>query len=480
VPQIEIENLHFTHAFSESSILRGVNLSVEKGEIIALIGESGCGKTTLLTALMGLAPDFMKGELKGNIRVCGSNNPIDFRKSIEPVFQNPEIQLFSLRVREELFFQLRKNGTPKSEREQRADNILEEFGLSLLAERKIETLSWGEKQKLALACAVAPMPDILLLDEPLSGLDPVHKSILLDRLKEINRKYGTTIIIIEHEVPLMREFADRIYLFRDGTLVDGAEACMNAEAESYHECCFNPGAEPVVEAESVSHSYSLEVRALDCVDANLRRKECVAVIGPNGAGKTTLGKCLSGMLVPSCGRIRYFGQDARRARRNPIARWTGFMFQNPDRQLFAQTVRAECLYASGNFGVSDDEAAASLAEIAEALNITRLLDRAPVTLSYGEKKRVALASVLVHKPNVLVLDEPVAGLDQWNAGRILRLLKETHHAGAGIVFITHDMSLVRNLATRVIFLKNGRKIYDGPTAGFFKSDWRQLYIEKSC
>jgi energy-coupling factor transporter ATP-binding protein EcfA2 len=475
---IEVENLHFTHAFSQKPVLKGLNFSAEKGSITALIGESGCGKTTLMTALMGLIPEFIKGDIRGRIRVAGSDNPGEFRKHIEPVFQNPDTQLLSIRVKEEIHSQLAKSGLGKAERRGRAEAILDEFGLAHLADRKIDTLSWGEKQRLALACALAPQPAVLLLDEPLSGLDPVSKMKFLDKLKEINRALGTTILIVEHEVALMKQFADCVYLFRDGKLEDGTRS-LNALEPEYHGCCFDPNTvENLVEAKAIRHEYSGTVRALQKVDAALKRRECVAVIGPNGAGKSTLAKCLCRLITPTSGEIKISGQNIRHAPRKDIARQMGVTVQNPDRQLFAQTVREECLFASRNFGIPSGEAAQVLADTAEALKITELMDRSPVTLSYGEKKRVAVAGALVHRPHVLLLDEPVAGLDQWNEERVLHVLKNAHHAGAGILFITHDVSFVNNLATRVIFLKEGRKEFDGSTQQFFSGDWRRFYLEE--
>lgn len=480
IPIIEVENLHFTHAFGEKPILNGLNLSVERGSITALIGESGCGKTTLMTALLGLIPEFIKGEIHGRIRVAGSDNPREFRKHIEPVFQNPDTQLFSIKVKEEILSQLEKNGLGEKERRGKAGAILAEYGLARLADRKIDSLSWGEKQRLALACALAPQPGVLLLDEPLSGLDPVSKVKLLGKLKETNRALGTTILIVEHEVALMKQFADRIYLFLDGKLEDRTGSLSPLDPE-YHGCCFDPSTvENLVEAKAVCHEYSRAVRALQGVDAAVKRKECVAIIGPNGAGKSTLAKCLCRLIIPTAGEIKISGRSVRRAPRKEIARRMGITFQNPDRQLFAETVREECLFASGNFGIPASDAEESLASTAEALKIEGLMDRSPMTLSFGEKKRVALAGALVHRPDVLLLDEPVAGLDQWNSERVLNLLKSAHQSGTAMIFITHDVSLVNHLATRVIFLRGGRKEFDGSTRQFFDGDWKRYYLEESC
>ncbi len=477
---IEAENIYFTHAFSETPILKGLDFSVEKGGITAIIGESGCGKTTLIMALLGLSPEFVRGELKGRISIAGENTPSEFRKHIEPVFQNPETQLFSLHVKEEILSQLEKSGMPRTERENRTREVLEEFGLAKLADRKTDTLSWGEKQKVVLAGAVAPLPEILLLDEPLSGLDPVRKLLFLKTLKEVNRKFGTTIVIVEHEIPLMSEFADHVYMLKNGRLEDGKDLLVAIEPES-QECCFYPGTtENMIEARSLGYSYSRAVRAIEAIDADLKRRECVAIIGPNGAGKSTLARCMAGFMAPTLGKMRFFGLEAGRTSRKETTRRTGFAFQNPNCQLFARTVREECLYASRNFGFQISSAEKQLSKVGDALDITRLMYQSPVTLSYGEKKRVALASILIHQPEALILDEPVAGLDQWNANRVVKLLKDTHHAGAGMMFITHDMALVGNLATRVIFLRGGRKIYDGATQRFFESDWRSFYIEEPC
>ncbi len=476
---IEVENLRFTHAFSKRPVLDGLNLSAEEGSISALIGESGCGKTTLMTALMGLIPEFIKGEISGRIRVAGSGDPGEFRKYIEPVFQNPDTQLLSIRVKEEINSQLVKKGFDKKERRRRAEAILGEYELVPLADRKIDTLSWGEKQRLALACALAPRPPILLLDEPLSGLDPVGKLKLLEKLKEINRVLGTTILIVEHEIALMKRFADCLYLFRDGRLEDATKSLSATDAEYRGSSFCPPVGESLIEAKAIRHAYSRNIRALQGVDASLRRGECVAVMGPNGSGKSTLSKCLCRLIKPDAGEIKISGRDIRRVSRKQIARQMGVTFQDPDRQLFAQTVREECLFAAVNFGVPSADASRTLADTAEALKIADLMDRSPVTLSYGEKKRVALAGALVHRPHILILDEPVAGLDPWNSERVLRVLEGAHRSGLGILFITHDASFVNKLATRVVFLKRGRKEFDASARRFFSEDWKRFYHEES-
>jgi energy-coupling factor transport system ATP-binding protein len=476
MPIIEVENLIFTHAFSKKPVLNGLSLAVERGSITALIGESGCGKTTLMTALLGLIPEFIKGKMSGRICVAGSQNPREFRKYIEPVFQNPDTQLLSIRVREEIISQLEKNGLRKEAR-LKACAILDEYGLAHLADRKTDTLAWGEKQRLALACALTPQPSVLLLDEPLSGLDPAGKIKFLNKLKEINRIFGTTILIIEHEIALMQQFSDCLYLFRDGKLEDRTGSLSALDPE-YKGCCFDPDtSEYLLEAKGIHHEYSRTFPTLQGIDTALKRKECVAILGPNGAGKSTLVKCLCHLIMPKAGEITISGRNIRHAPRIEITRHLGITFQNPDKQLFAQTVREECLFASNNFGIPIGEAEQSLAFIADALKITGLMDRSPVTLSHGEKKRVALAGALVHRPELLLLDEPVAGLDQWNSERALNLLKSAHHSGTGILFITHDISLVNNLATRVIFMKAGRKTFDGSTRQFFNGDWRSCYLE---
>ncbi len=480
MPIIEVENLHFTYAFSEKPVLGGVNLSVEKGSITALIGESGCGKTTLINALLGLIPGFIKGNIQGRIRIAGAEDPDEFRKHIEPVFQNPDTQLLSLRVLEEITSQLVKNGKQKSRLREKAEAMLDAYGLDYLAERNLNDLSWGEKQRLALVCALAPQPDILLLDEPLSGLDPISKVKFLNKLQDINRTLETTILIIEHEVDLMRRFADRTYIFEGGILEDRTESLTALEPE-YHGCCFDPDtAETVLDAKMIRHEYSKSIRALRNVDVALRRRECVAVVGPNGAGKSTLAKCLGHMIRPTGGEIKISGRSVRDTPRREIVRQMGVTLQNPDKQLFAQTVKEECLFTSNNFGIPTGDAEKTLADCAEALKIADLMHRSPFTLSYGEKKRVALAGALTHRPDILLLDEPVSGLDQWNSERVLNLLKSAHHEGTGMMFITHDMSLVHNLATRVVFLKNGLKDFDGSTQDFFSGDWRKYYLDEPC
>ncbi len=477
---IQVENLYFTHSFSDQPTLKGLNLKVEKGSITALTGESGCGKTTLMMVLLGLAPEFIKGKIAGNISVAGEREPSRFRRHIEPVFQNPDTQLFSLRVIDEVVSQLEKIGMSKTDATKEAARVLDQFRIGNLAARKTDTLSWGEKQKLALACAVAPKPEVLLLDEPLSGLDPVSREVYLGEIKRINREFGSTVVIVEHEIEQIMEFADRLYVINDGRLEDIAEKTDESDMERIEKYLPVGASGAVVELKKAGHSYSKRTKAMAPMDVKLRRGERLAVLGPNGAGKSTMAKCSCALMKPSEGEVFLFEKNAKRVPRKDIARRTGYTFQNPDRQLFSSTVRDECLFASKNFGIHGPDAESRLSEISEALGISRLMDRMPLTLSQGEKKRVALASAFAHAPEVVALDEPVAGLDRLSARKVASFLKETCGKETALLFITHDIGLVRALATRVVFLRSGRKVFDGEVRDFFSSDWREMYVEESC
>jgi energy-coupling factor transport system ATP-binding protein len=474
-PVIEVDRLCFTHAFSEKPVIDGLTFSAEPGSITALIGESGCGKTTFLMALLGLIPEFVRGQGSGRIRIAGTERPREFRRHIAPVFQNPAAQLTCLKVREELVANLHSGEAGPARGNWEAAPELDGFALGHLVDRRIDSLSWGEKQRVALACALARRPDILLLDEPLSGLDPVRRIECLDRLKEANRTRGTTILIVEHEIDLMRHFADRVLLFSNGRLEHLSETPTPVDS-AVHASSVEPNtAGPVIEADSIRHTYSRSLWALRGVSGEVRRGECVAILGPNGAGKSTLGRCLARLTLPTVGEMRVCGRDVRRASRKEIARVVGVTFQDPDRQLFCQSVRDECLFASRNFDVPPADADQSLASLARDLEIGGLMHRAPLTLSHGEKKRVALAAALVHGPEVLLLDEPAAGLDQWNRRRVLRVLNKARQAGVGMMLITHDLALVNQLATRVMFLREGQKTFDDSTEAFFHADWEALY-----
>ena len=512
---VEVRDVSYTYPNAEEPALRDVNLTVEEGEFILLTGPSGCGKTTLCRCLNGLIPHFYSGELEGEVRVLGLSTrehpPSELAKYVGLIFQNPDNQIFSLTVEKEVAFGLENLGVERGEMRRRVEWALEVVGLSHLRHRLTNELSGGEKQRLAIASILAMRPRVIVLDEPTSFLDPKAAERLFEMLHHLNREYGLTIILIEHRVDLAVRYVDRVVVMDDGLIIVDApprEAFTSPKTRAVGVAVprvlelserllrmgiplkrlpLTPedlleelqgrlrsdggggggelrveGAEPIIEVLDVSYVYPNGVKALDGVSLHINRGEFVAIMGENGAGKTTLVKHFIGLLKPTEGRVLVDGVDTSKATVASLARKVGLVFQNPDDQLFAESVEEEIAFALRNFGYGEDVVSKRVEWALHLLDIERYRGQSPFTLSGGERKRVALASVLAWDPEVVVLDEPTIGQDYAQKERLRHFLLQLRSQGKTTIIVTHDVEFVAECQPRVILMAEGRIVADGP------------------
>ena len=521
---IVVKAMSFCYPNASRQALEDINLTVPAGQIVMVMGASGAGKSTLANTLNGLIPRFIRGDFHGEIRVeeevPQSRGVSGMSGIVGLVFQDFETQLFSTRVELEIAFCMENRGMQRCVMQEEVKRLIAMVGLTGLEQYASSALSGGQKQRLAIGAVLAGFPRVLCLDEPTTDLDPVGKMGIFSLLRTLRTKTSgkanagpETIVIIEHETE-EAVFADRIIVLDQGRIkADGIPKKILPQVslfeqiglmplpfcEYFHRLGFHNDVLPLTldEAEQVFRSSGLsldggcireletkekkwrstygneivrveglvkaygEREVLKGIDLCIREREFVAVLGANGSGKTTLVKHLNGLLRPKQGRVFLSGCDAANLPIFEIGQTVGYVFQNPDQQIFCDTVYEEVSYGLKLRGMAEKEAALRVREALEAVGLSGCEKEDPFSLSKGQRQRVAVASVLAIKPKVLVLDEPTTGLDYKDQKRMMELVKNLNEAGHTIVMITHTMWVVAEYAHRVVLMREGRIVADG-------------------
>jgi energy-coupling factor transport system ATP-binding protein len=521
---VTVDGVAFTYLGAAKPALRGVSFAQSAGEMIGVMGASGAGKSTLAKCLNRIVPEFEDGDFRGAIMIAGERlahlRVCEVAPKVGMVFQDFESQLFSTNVAHEVAFAMEQVGMDRADMNRRIAPALEAVGLRGFEHRDPTSLSGGEKQRLAIASVLALRPGLIVLDEPTTDLDPEGRAEVFALIRRL-RAQGLSLIVIEHESEELRS-ADRIIILREGEIVaDDSPRVVFARSELLEECGVRPPglgralkllgidaqAESVeqaydaivaayprlgsavqgsddsdrrttdvpqndaalVEVENVSFSYS-GPRVLDSIDLRVEAGDFLAIVGQNGSGKTTLAKQIVGLLQPAAGRVMLSGKDRISMRPAETAREVAYVFQNPDHQIFAATVEEEIAFGPRNFGLGADEIKRRCEEVLIAVGLETERQSDPFLLSKGERQRLAVASVLVLKPRMLILDEPTTGLDHREQLRMMALVRELNRSGIAIVIITHTPWLVAEYARRVVLMRKGAKIFDGSVREFFMHD----------
>ncbi len=528
---IAVEGLSFAYRDAARAALSEVSFAQSAGEMIGVMGASGAGKSTLAKCLNRIIPELEGGEFRGIVRISGRPTAgarvYEIAPEVGMVFQDFESQLFSTSVAHEVAFALEQIGMSREEMLRRIGPALEAVGLAGFEERDPTSLSGGQKQRLAIAAVLALRPRIIVLDEPTTDLDPEGRAEVFALIRKL-REQGLSLVVIEHEAEELRR-CDRLVLLSEGSIIaDGpppsimtrmemlensgvhppglnsllhllgigghARSIEHAEAEIRKRFPGVPSAPPaetpaneavrasrgkaaanqppgaLIRVENVSFSYPGGPRVLDGADLAISAGEFVAIIGQNGSGKTTLAKLVIGLLKPDSGRITINGRDRSTLHAAATAREIGYVFQNPDHQIFAATVEDEVAFGPRNFGLDPQEIERRCAEVLHAVGLENERKSDPFLLSKGQRQRLAVASVLVLRPKVLILDEPTTGLDYREQRRMMKLVAELNESGVAIVMITHTPWLVAEYAGRVVLMRAGRKIFDDGVREFFGHD----------
>jgi len=509
---LKVENLWYSYPRSEEWALKGVNLEVKKGEFIVLTGPSGCGKSTLALSICGYIPHVIeRGRMKGRVYVKG----VDTRKKelheltqlVGVVLQNPEDQLFALTVEEDVAFGPENLALPVEEIRRRIDRAMKDAGVWEIRHKEIFALSGGQKQRTAIAGILAMEPEILIFDEPTSDLDPQGAYSVLSIISEIKSRRDVTVILIEHRLDEVSKYADRIVLMDRGRIIIDAEpheaykrldeflklgvrppqvseaaykyGKLDAkipisleEAENYFSRIVGPErrfplkldekeeakvCENVIEFEDVWVRYSDGTVAIKGVTLQVKRGEMLAIIGRNGSGKSTLMSLTVGLNKPWKGKARVMGLDVSITPTRKLVEHVGYVFQNPDHQLFTNTVEEELAFGPRNYGLPEEEIKRRVEEALKLLELEEFRKAHPHALSRGQRRRLAVASILTMEPEILVLDEPTTGQDWGHSTMLMNIARKLNREkGVTVIFITHDMRLVAEYADRVVLLENGK------------------------
>jgi len=526
---LRADDVSFAYVGAARAALRHVNLSVARGEVILITGASGCGKSTLALALCGLIPSRVHGELRGRVMFgatpLSGMKPHEASQLVGMVFQNPNLQLINQTVQSEVAFGPENLALPQPEIAARVDWCLDVTWMAGMRTAAVVTLSGGQKQRTAIAATLAMRPRILVLDEPLSDLDPVGAQEVLATLQRLARNGGTGVIVIEHRVDEVAPWADRVVLMDDGSIVldqppraawaepgpwraagvgipdmvrlahavPGAfgsrlplsvveaadavkdtwfETALAAAAAERRNVGGMPAGQPpdprppVLSWDGVSVEFDGK-RAVDDVTLAVDEGEWVALIGANGSGKSTLTGLTVGLGKPSAGVVRFRGRPVRPGKVFDHAAQVALLLQAADDMLFETTVRKELEFGF-RFRARPEDPVLDVPEAVEFFGFTGREADSPWELSQGGRQRLALAALLVGAPGVLVLDEPTTGQDANHMRSFLRLLDRVRaRTGITIVTVTHDIRGLASRAARVVLLGEGQVRADGPTSWVF-------------
>jgi energy-coupling factor transport system ATP-binding protein len=486
---IAVDQLSFTYRRASEPALADVSLEVRPGQIVLIAGPSGCGKSTLLRCLNGLIPTTYRGTLDGAVRVEGHDTRdltlAEISQTVGTVLQDPERQIVASHVLEEVAFGLENLGLPAAEIRARAEATLRELNLLHLAARETFTLSGGEKQKLAAAGVLALRPKVLLLDEPLANLDPASAEETLALCRRL-ADTGRSVVIVEHRVEEALSIRpDLVVLMESGRVIyQGSAEEVGAFADPRAVKLPAPIAiqrlaalgvaappaptpvpaergAPLIELRDVEFGYEPERPVLRGVNLKVFAGDRIALLGQNGSGKSTTVKQMIGLLRPQRGEVLLNGRPVSEMSVAEAAREAGYVFQNPSHMLFAPTVREELAFGPRNVGQTDAQIARHSAEALALLGLAGMEERPPLTLSFGQQRRLCIASVVAMRARVLLMDEPTAGQDYRSYTQFMDGIYQLG-AFAAQLFITHDLDLAISYANRVLLFADGQIIADGP------------------
>lgn len=448
---ITFKNVTYFYPQATKPALKDIDLEIKKGEFVLIIGETGSGKSTLLYLINGIIPHIFAGRISGDVLV-DNFHPKDkslkeISKFVGTVFQNPENQIFMLKVEDDVCFGCENLLLSKEEIIKRKDWALKEMGLWEIKDSSVFELSGGQRQRLAIAGVYALKPNIFLFDEPTTDLDEKGRHQFYEILRKLKEE-GKTIILVEHQYEDFLKLADKLVILEEGRIVN--KNLFDNLSQIKPQISKHSFQKEIIELKDICFAYEKNRPVLKNINLKIKKAEVVAFLGENGSGKTTLLKILSGLLKPTSGKFKIL--DLFNPSLDELIGKVGFLFQNPDQQLFTNSVLEEITFGPKNLGKH-----VNIEEYLNLANFISLKKRHPQTLSRGQRQILAVLSILAMEPEILILDEPVTGLDSKSWFNLFKILYRLKDAGKTIIFSTHNRK-VKDWAQRIIYLNNGKII----------------------
>ena len=505
---ISFNQFTFQYDAQAEATLKDISFDIVKGEKVLILGPSGSGKSTLAQCLNGIIPNIHKGQAKGQVRIDGQDifkqSIYDKSQLVSTVLQDPDGQFIGLTVAEDLAFALENDCANQSEMKDKVALWAERLDLTSLLNHRPQDLSGGQKQRVSLAGVLIDESPILLFDEPLANLDPKSGQETIDLIDKIHKEVGATTIIIEHRLEdVLYRPVDRILLVNDGTLLfngspdellsstlllengireplyvtvlrqlgfdtRSAQNLSQLDALDLSDLVLpdrvlkdkrDSSSESILKVEGLSVSYGDNPAIIDDMSFSLKKGERLAIVGKNGAGKSTLAKALCG-FVPSQGKLTYKGQDISQDSITERSERIGFVLQNPNQMISQTMIFDEVALGLRLRGIEETEVEERVHEVLKTCGLYSFRKWPISALSFGQKKRVTIASILVLKPEIIILDEPTAGQDYKTYTDIMNFLDSLQKQGHTIVMITHDMQLMLEYSDRCLVVVEGKIIAD--------------------
>lgn len=468
IANIKIEKLVFPH--EEKPVLKNIDFKINRGDFIAVTGGVASGKSILLHTITGAIPHYHDADLTGKVTIMGQdikNIPLNRMSNyVGYMMQEPQNQIISLDVYEDIAFGLGNLEIPLEQMDQRVKTALQLVGLTGYESRQTASLSGGQAQRVVLAGVLALNAPILILDQPTAELDPQGRNELYKRLGQLNKTQNLTIVLVMDRIEEVLNYANRVLYIRAGEIVKEylpeayyMEQMMHRRGRIKHLSSNKDRSRPNELVAKISNvTYLYKDYLLGCEDINLEiyKGDFLSVIGLNGSGKSTLAKLLIGLLKPSKGEIKVFNQPLSKGKLAEIRSQVGFLFQNPDYQIFASTVEEEVGFSLKLRGEQNEVIGQ---KIDESLKFVGLLDYKnihPHRLSRGQRQLLALASILVSDPEFIIADEPTSGLDESQGYMIMDKLLHLSKSGRTILLISHDLTMAKDYSNRLVALHNHR------------------------
>lgn len=469
IAEIKIEKLVFTH--EDQPALKNIDFEIKRGDFIVITGGVASGKSILLHSITGAIPHYHNAELTGKVTIMGQDiKDMPLNKMSDYVgymMQEPQNQIIGLDVYEDVAFGLGNLEIPLKEIDQRVNNTLEFVGLTGYENRQTASLSGGQAQRVVLAGVLALNAPILILDQPTAELDPQGRNELYKRLGQLNKTQNLTIVLVMDRIEEVLNYANRVFYIRAGEIVKEylpeayyKEQIENRKGKLEHITSLHANHqksnELIAKITDVSYHYKNHLPGCEKINLEIFKGDFLAIIGLNGSGKSTLAKLLIGLLKPSKGKIKVFDQLLSKEKLTEIRSLVGFLFQNPDYQIFASTVEEEVGFSLKLRGEQNE---VMEQKIDESLKFVGLLDYKkmhPHCLSRGQRQLLALASILVSDPEFIIADEPTSGLDENQGYMIMDKLFHFSKNGKTILLITHDLTMAKDYSNRLVALHNHR------------------------